>query len=164
MPPTRRSRLLFLALLATALALPGCAASLRGLVKVGVEPGVGPPDVRLQTLEGRWWRLRLVEDGLALRALDGCTVQVEGRGIARSFLVSAWQVLDAGDGSAPFVGEVHRLGVNLLIDDKNSGMEIILDEAGFRDLALLEGRLVMLRGYIIGPQTLRVVSYRVLIE
>jgi hypothetical protein len=159
-----RSTPLAALLLTGMLVLPGCGAHLRGLVQVEPPPPVGAPTVRLRVPDGHTWRLRLTEEAWPLRSLDGCTVQVEGRRWLRSFVVASWQVLDAGDGSAPFVGEVHRIGVNLMIEDRNSGMALILDEQGAENLSALEGHVVMVRGYIVGPQALRVVGYRVLAE
>jgi hypothetical protein len=141
----------------------GCAASLRGLVAVEPADPLGRPAVALWTPEGDSWRLRLTEESWPLRSLDGCSVQLEGRRWLGQFLVGGWQVLDAGDGSAPFVGRVRRLGSNLVIEDRNSGMALVVDEAPGR-LPDLEGRFAMLSGYIVGPQTLRVVSYKILME
>lgn len=138
---------------------PGCAATLRGLVSAEDRGGA-----TLRTPEGGTWRLRLGEGSWPLRSLDGCTVQVEGRRVLGSVVAQGWQVLDAGDGSVPYVGRVQRLGSNLVIEDRFSGMALVIEEPAGGLAARLEGRLAMVSGYIVGPQILRMVGYRVLQE
>jgi hypothetical protein len=144
-------------------ALVACAASHRGLV-VGPEPGAAEWQVGLRTPEGRQLALRSTEEQRALSKLDGCTVEVSGRVMAGTLVVESWRVVDAGDGSAPYVGSLRQHGSNLVIDDRNSGMPMVLDDPSAARLAAHAGSLVMISGYVVGAQLLHVVSFRILIE
>ncbi len=141
----------------------GCAAAHKGMVEV--EPAsVGAADAWLRTSEGRRYRLRLDEDSQAVRAMEGCIVDVEGKALGRSLLVRSWQVTDAGDGSAPYVGALRQHGSNLVIDDRNSGMPLVLDPGSATRLVPHVGKYLMISGYVVGAQTLHAVSFRILIE
>ena len=150
-----------------ALALPclgACIASHRGLVES--EGGAGGPleQVTLCTPEGREFTLRSAEEMDILRALDGCTLDVSGPVVAGSMVVRDWRVLDAGDGSAPYLGLLRQHGSNLVIDDRNSGMPLVLDEPSAARLGQHTGGVVMISGYVIGAQLLHVVTFRILVD
>lgn len=108
--------------------------------------------------------LRVVETaaGAPLRYLEGARVSVEGRLSGRRLAPSHFTVIDAGDGSAPFVGPLRRYGSNWLLDDRNSGTTIQLDEASLGGLTEHEGRLVLVMGYVVGAQRVNVVMWKVL--
>jgi hypothetical protein len=145
-----------------ALGLSACVASHRGLIELGGEGAV--PSVRLCTPDGRHFTLRSTEQMELLRSLEGCTVQIAGPRAGRTLLVQEWSVIEAGDGSAPYVGYLRNHGSNLVIDDRNSGMPLVLDEASARLLGVHAGRMVMISGYVVGAQLLHVVNFRVLID
>jgi hypothetical protein len=153
-----------LALLLQLLIAGGCMATHRGLVSVPGSASHERAGVQLSTPEGRVLDLRSTEELRVLRALDGCTVEVTGPLLARSLLVEDWRVLDAGDGSAPYVGTLRQHGSNLVIDDRNSGMPLVLDQASADRLAQHAGSQVMISGYIIGAQLLHAVTFRILVE
>jgi len=142
----------------------GCVATHRGLV--ALESGVGgePAGPRLETLDGRSFALRSTEQMELLRSLGGCTVEVEGPVMARSILVQQWSVLDAGDGSVPYVGLLRQHGSNMVIDDRGSGMPLVLNDTSAARLGRYVGKVVMISGYVVGAQLLHVVNFRVLIE
>ena len=142
---------------------PGCSGVHRGMVEVQ-EASIGKPDPWLVMPDGRRLRLRLDQDGEPIRALGGCMIEAEGRVVARSMLVEDWQVTDAGDGSAPYVGLLRQHGSNVVIEDRNSGMPLILDDASVAELGPFVGKYMMIVGYVVGAQQLHVVSFRILIE
>jgi len=118
----------------------------------------------LTTPEGREFRLLLDEGALAVKALHGCVLQVEGPRFFRLLWVREWAVTDGGDGSIPYVGRLRQHGSNLVLDDRNSGMPLLLDAPSAEVLASHAGQLLMVVGYVVGMQELRVVEYRVLPE
>jgi hypothetical protein len=141
--------------------LVSCVASHRGLIELRGEAAAG---VVLCTPEGRHITLRSAEEMGLLRALEGCTVEVTGPRAGGSLLVQDWSVVEAGDGSAPYVGVLRNHGSNLVIDDRNSGMPLVLDEASAALMSRHAGRMVMISGYVVGAQLLHVVNFRVLID
>lgn len=154
---------LFTAVLA-ALLVAGCVSTHRGLVAVEDGAVAELQQVRLCTPEGRELALRSTEEMPVLRSLEGCTLEVSGPVMARSLVVRTWRVLDAGDGSAPYVGLLRQHGSNLVIDDRNSGMPLVLDPASAKRLAPHAGSMVMISGYVVGAQLLHVVTFRILVE
>jgi len=113
---------------------------------------------------GESWRLVLSDDSKALSALAGCGVEVEGVRSGKRLVVADWHVYAAPDGSAPFVGLLRQYGSNLVVDDRNSGTQIVLEYDSAQDLAPHAGSTVMVMGYIVGPHVVRVVAWRVLLE
>ncbi len=108
-------------------------------------------------------RLSLTEGARPVDHLDGCTVELEGTRIGRRLVVRDWRVLDAGDGSAPYVGRLERRGLRWFLEDRDSGMDVLLAgpaaEAG-SGLTAHAGELVMVVGFVEGPQQVRVVAWR----
>jgi hypothetical protein len=142
----------------------GCVSSHRGLVQVR---SGGPEELRsvhLQTSEGREIKLRSPEDAPVLRALEGTTIEVSGPTLLGSLLVQDWAVVEAGDGSAPYVGILRQHGSNLVIDDRNSGMPLVLDPSSAQRLSAHTGQTVLISGYVVGAQVLHAVNYRILVE
>jgi hypothetical protein len=131
-------------------------ANRAGLVQVEGERVV------LVAPEGAVIRLVPTPEGAPLRYLEGARVSVDGRLAGRRLRPRDFTVIDAGDGSAPFVGPLRRYGSNWLIDDRNSGATILLDEASLGELRDHEGRLVMVIGYVVGAQRVNVVMWKVL--
>ena len=158
----------FLAVLVFALlalsSISGCVATHRGLVALDAGGDGVPVGPRLETLEGHSFALRSAEEMDLLRSLDGCTVEVEGPVMARSMLVQQWSVLDAGDGSVPYVGLLRQHGSNMVIDDRGSGMPLVLSDTSAERLRSYAGKVVMISGYVVGAQVLHVVNFRVLVE
>lgn len=148
------ARLLILALLA-----PGC------LVHVQTRGVLESQGEELLLLEAGGGRLRLVGEGAApLSALSGCGVEVDGMRQGRSLRVTDWKVTVAPDGSTPFVGPLRHHGANLVIADQNSGGLVVLEAESAEDLWPLAGGTVLVIGYVVGPQLVRVVAWTVLVE
>ncbi len=141
-----------------ALAIAGCMASHRGLVESTAD------ETLLHTAEGRSYKLALGAEGASLSALGGCAVEVEGVRLADRLVVRDWTVVDGGDGSVPYVGPLVQHGSNLLLEDRGSGMPLLLDPSSASKLAPHAGRLLMVTGYVVGTQELHVVEFRVLSE
>lgn len=103
-------------------------------------------------------------EGEVLARLEGCIVEVSGPRIGRRQWVREFTVVDAGDGSPPFVGVLRRYGGNWLIDDVNSAATLLIEPDQGVDLAPYAGQRVVLRGVVVGAQTLRVIGIRALEE
>ncbi|MBN1336946.1 MAG: hypothetical protein JXB39_13395 [Deltaproteobacteria bacterium] len=120
--------------------------------------------VVLDTPQGRTRRLLLDEDLRVVRSLAGCTVALDGPRFGPLLIVRSWSVTDAGDGSAPFVGRLSEAGLRLLLEDRNSGLPVFLAPDAPAELRQAVGRLVLVAGYVVGPQEVRVVHFRILSE
>ena len=140
------------------LLLVGCAihAQREGLVSVDGSR------VTLMDVDGRLLTLSATGEAAAVRYLDGCIVEVTGTRFGERMAVRGWEVRDAGDGSAPFVGVLEHFGSNWVVKDRTTGQPILLEEASVGALAGAAGRLVLVRGYVVGVQTIRVVDWRLL--
>lgn len=98
----------------------------------------------------------------AVPYLGGCTVDVSGPQLGRRLWVRDWTVVTAYDGSAPYIGTLGRVNGVLALADENSGGVLLLEADSSEALASYEGELVMLVGFVVGPQLLQVMGYRVL--
>jgi hypothetical protein len=116
--------------------------------------------VLLVASEGGTLTVSTTGDNAPLRQLEGTRVSLTGRKVGRRLVPKDWKVTDAGDGSAPFVGRLRRYGSNWLIDDRNSGATILLDEASMGGLSAEEGHLVMVIGYVMGAQRVNVMLWK----
>lgn len=134
----------------------GCALSAH---RVGLIHADGDA-VELQEPDGRTFTIPPSGDGALFGALDRCVVDVRGPRLGRRLWVRDWQVQDAGDGSPPFVGRLRRYGGNWMIDDRRTGQPIVLDGKTVGQLAAWEGKLVLVRGLVVGAQTVAVVAWR----
>lgn len=152
-PRGARGFALFLALLAVGCALRGPH---RGLV---VERAGG---VALQRPGGPRDLLVLGPESRPLLGLEGCGVELTGPRLCRVVFVDGWRVVDGGDGSVPYVGRLRQHGSHLVLDDRDSGMPVVLDAPGQPALTGEAGRVVLVVGFVVGPQVVRVVEYRVL--
>lgn len=135
-----------------------CALSAHRTGLVDVEDGA----VSLVESTGRRWEVVATGDGAPLLFLDDCIVELTGPRLGGRQIVRTWTVRDAGDGTQPFVGRLRRYGVQWMIDDRTTGMPIVLEDTSVRDLAAKTGKLVMVQGYVVGAQQVHVVSWRAL--
>lgn len=135
----------------------GCALSAHrsGMVQLEGER------VTLVEPTGRSFRVAPSGQGALMRALEGYIVSVEGPRLGRRVWVRDWAVLDAGDGVPPFMGRLRRFGGNWLLDDRTSGQTIVLEPESVGDLASADGKVVVVRGLVVGAQTVRVLGWRV---
>lgn len=108
-------------------------------------------------IEGQRYALHLGEDASFFSKLDGVVMRVEGPALMRHIMVQDWTVMDAGDGSAPFIGILYRQGVQWMMKDIQSGAELII-EGSAPDWSIDD--VVLIIGYVSGTHRIRVVSYR----
>ncbi len=118
--------------------------------------------IRLAATDGKHFRLILGESSRPLRSLEGCQVSVEGCRIGAWLVVKNWKVTDAGDGSEPYIGILRQHGSRLLLEDRNTGMPLLLDQASAAELEPFVGRMILVIGFIVGAQEVGVVAYRVI--
>jgi hypothetical protein len=118
--------------------------------------------VMMQTAHGGNLRLVPGQEAEVLSNLGGCLAEVEGPRLIRWMWVSTWRVRDAGDGSEPYIGHLGQHGSNLVLDDANSGMKVVISEGSMSLLQPYVGKQVLVSGYIVGPQVIQVVSFRVI--
>ncbi len=139
----------------------GCAAHAPHTGLLQVEAG----SERLVLVEahGREYRVVATEDAAPLHHLEGCTVQVDAASVGRRLVVRGWKVLDAGDGSAPFVGVLRRDGLQWKVHDRNSGAIIVLEPETMGALVDHEGDPVLIVGYVLGAHRVNVVAWKALV-
>lgn len=118
--------------------------------------------VRLTESTGRGLEIQARGSAAPLAKLDGCVVEVRGPRLGKRLYPTRWSVQDAGDGWPPFVGILHRFGGNWLIDDQTTGRQITLSPLSVAALASAEGKLVLVQGFVDGPEQVRVVGWRLL--
>lgn len=116
----------------------------------------------LQDLGGARVRLASRDHGTELRALVDCSVDVTGPRALGRLWVRSYQVITGPDGSAPFVGLLTHRGTRLVVEDPRLTWPMFLNAPD--DLAAYVGHRVLVMGYVVGPQELQVVGYRVLSE
>lgn len=109
-------------------------------------------------------KLPLILEGenLLILGLNGCVVEVEGVRTPAGLVVSDWSVKDAGDGTGGFVGELRAYGNRLLIEDRNTGSILALDEVATLQLRPYAGRPVLVVGAVVGAGVISVVAWRLL--
>lgn len=78
--------------------------------------------------------------------------------------VRDWRVIDAGDGSGNFVGTLRAYGARLIIDDRNSGSPVILDDLTVAPLRPYVGYPVLVIGHVTGAGYVVPVAFRVLAD
>lgn len=108
--------------------------------------------------------LVLGEESAPIRYLDGCVVEVTGTRTPAGLVVESWHVRDAGDGSGGFVGLLRVYGSRLVIDDRNTGTTLVVDDTQVPQLRVWAGRPVLLVGTVVGAREVRVMAFRVLTE
>ena len=106
--------------------------------------------------------LQLVGDSTALKEALGCRVKLEGPKVWGRISVRSWKIVDSGYGSEPFVGELFFTGSAWRIRDRNSQTWVELVAESMGSLADHEGDLVLVDGFVLGPNLVKVVSFRVL--
>lgn len=136
----------------------GCALSAHrsGLVSVDGE------QVTLMESTGKVFSISSRGEGEILGAMEQCVVDVRGLRVGKWLFVRGWDVVDAGDGIPPFVGVLRRYGGNWTLEDLHSGQTVLLDPKTVGSLSQEEGRLVLVRGMVVGAQLVAVVAWRAL--
>jgi len=115
---------------------------------------------QLVTPDGQQTPLVLQGEALAVAGLQGCTVVVSGLKRSSGLHVEQWSVQDAAFGSQPFVGRLRRVGGVLFLEDRTTSTTIQLDLSHTAGLEQAVGGIVLIEGLIVGPQVLRVMSWR----
>jgi len=118
----------------------------------------------LGSSEGQQWRLHLGEDGLYFPYLVGCGAEVKGVRLGRHLWVNTWQVTDAGDGSAPFLGVLRFELGRYWLHDLNTDSELEILDVGWETgtFSNLVGRPILVTGLIVGGHQIQVFSIRLL--
>jgi hypothetical protein len=111
---------------------------------------------------GKRWNLNLEGEAVALEHALGCSVVISGRATGRSVKVRDWKITDSGFGSEPHVGYLKRHGGNWIMDDRNTGSLIQFEVESMGRLTEADGALVLVDGVVVGPQLIRVASFRIL--
>lgn len=132
-----------------------CVHPRRGLVRVESDVVV------LETPDGSRHHIDPTGAGRLLAGLDGCEVEVEARG-RRVLRVRDWEILAGPDGSQPYIGRLHTGGGSWLLDDRNTGGTLWLDLSDAVGLSAHAGELVVVSGYVEGPQRIHVVWWTAL--
>jgi len=140
----------------------GAHAERRGLV--AVESAGEDSRVELHAFNGGSIRLVLEGEARWLLGCDGCEVTVEGPRRGGRLWVREFEIRRASDGSQPYVGVLKRYGAQLSIDDRTTGQHVFLDPFSVGGLLAYEGHPVLVIGYVVGAQTVRVMAFRVLDE
>ena len=139
---------------ATLLGFAGCHAHLTGMVEAPADEAL-----RLKTSEGRAYRLVLPGDAAPVAKLDGFFVEVEGQRMCRTIRVADWEITQGLHGMSVWVGKLEERGIQLGMDDRNSGAFYFLDESATKTLRPYVGRLIVLEGYVVGPHRVKVMYY-----
>lgn len=136
--------------------LSGCAVAMQGLVH---EHG---GSVVLQTPGGDQYRLVTLGEASPVAHLDGHLAEIEGRRVFKTITVEDWAVREGLHGMTAWVGELRWLGAQLSIHDRNSGAVYILDPASNATLGEHVDQIVLVEGYVIGPNEVKVLYFRAL--
>ena len=142
----------------------GCAQK---VTRVGlIDPGDGRPTLVETTGARHRLGVEAGTDEAQLSALGGCLVQVQGALGVGGLKVGSYRVLDAGDGSAPFIGQLREVRGQLVLHDRQGAgdLRLMAGEGGpdARGLGALIGQDVMVLGFVVGNQELQVVRWRTL--
>lgn len=122
----------------------------------------GSPVVRAQ--DGAETVLVARGDAAPVAYLDGCIVELEGALAFHRLHVRDWRVVDAGDGSGNFVGTLRAYGARLVLDDRNSGGPVLLDDLTAAPLRPWVGYPVLVIGHVTGAGYVVPVAFRVLAD
>ncbi len=139
----------------------GCVGPARYVGLIDVSDG---NRVQLIDSQGHAVRLATGESADLFAHLGGCGAWVDGPRRGRTVVVRQWVVTDAGDGSAPYIGVLEHTGMRWSILDRQTGATLFLVEESLGGLDKFEGRPVLVAGYVIGPNTINVVTWRSLDE
>ena len=150
--------------LALGLLLGGCVKQVE---VVGLIDASAPTAVLVDT-EGKRHKLRVDAgtDEEQLHQLAGCGVLVEGYARGRRLEVDRYRVMDAGDGSAPFVGALRLERGGLVLQDRQGAgaLRVLAAEGGppLAELQALVGQDVVLIGFVASAQAVVAMRWRAL--
>jgi hypothetical protein len=132
------------------------------VVQTGVVLDAAEPELR--TYDGTPVLLRLDEASAPIAYLDGCIIEVEGPKVGGRVRVKDWTVKDAGDGSGGFVGVLRAWGGRIVMDDRNTGTTLILDDGMSELLRPWVGQPVLVVGTVVGGNVVQPMAWRLLAE
>jgi hypothetical protein len=145
-------------MLAVCIGSAACMVHLHGMV---LQEGGAPV---LVESDGSRWKLVLGPESRVIAALDGHDLDVTGRRLAgrRVAVGDEWRVGDGRHGLPTWVGVLQLVGVQLGVQDRNSGAFYLVDRDAEETLRPFVGRTVLVEGYVEGAHVVKVVYYRVL--
>ena len=116
--------------------------------------------LKMGTSEGVEYILHVGEDAPYFTGLVGCSSEITGTKIFRHIYVDSWQITDAGDGSAPYIGLLYEQYGSLMMQDINSGHPIsLVDDDRLWNLV---GSIVLVTGIVVGREQIQVLGVQVL--
>lgn len=118
-------------------------------------------NIYVRNINGARYHVHAGKDQQYMQYLSGCILTVEGFNFFHHLYVKKWSIQDAGAGSAPFFGMLQRQGMQWMIQDHNTNGIIILENLQ-EHLVPHTDRIIMVGGYVVGPQRIHVVSARYL--
>lgn len=94
------------------------------------------------------------DEAKTLHQLDGCIVEVDGPRFGPFMIEQKWRILDAGDGSFPFLGKIEQRGIQYFIHDHNT--QSIFKLEGEQNFSPFVDKKVLIVGFVIGSHDIRV--------
>jgi len=94
------------------------------------------------------------DEAKILHQLDGCIVEIDGPRFGPFMIEQKWRILDAGDGSFPFLGKIEQRGIQYFIHDHNTQSMFKLQ--GEQDFSSFTDKKVLIVGFVIGSHDIRV--------
>ena len=146
-------------IVALAMLCAACSTHRMGLVIA--DPSANAPTM-VRDQAGVVTRLGTKGDAAPVAHLNGCIVEVDGPLLFGTLQVKDWRVLDAGDGSGNFVGPLRAYGARIVLDDRNSGSTVILDDLTAAPLRPYLGLTVLVIGHLTATGYVVPVAFRVL--
>ncbi len=134
----------------------GCAVHVDGLVEAD------GARTWLRTAEGHRYRLVTTGEAAPMAALDGHLAHVDGRRVGRAVTVEDWTVTEGLHGMTAWVGRLQWMGAQLGLQDRNSGSFYTLERGAEDALGDHAEKVVLVEGYVVGPNRVKVLYYRVL--
>jgi len=116
----------------------------------------------LTNIDGEIYHVHAGKDKVYLKQLEGCIIYIEGSRLMKHVFVDEWIIQDAGSGSAPFVGPLKREGIQWTLFDHNTKSVLILEDVE-KFITPNEHDIVLIGGYVVGPQRLKVISAKILV-
>jgi len=148
----------------------GCAASLAngGWAGASVTRGLVQVSPRshelLLVVSGTSLRMQMSKDHAAqLDRLSGAFLAVRGPRGKEEIVVRSFEILEAPDGLAPMVGRVIVDQSGVMLEDQVSRSRLALRGAALIDLKKEHAAKIWVTGSIVGPQTLLVAHWGLLI-
>jgi len=95
--------------------------------------------------------------------IPGAMVNIQGSGTASTVRVADFEITDAGDGLRPLVGWLIVDQMGVLLNDSVTGTRLALRGEALASLKDHHGARVWVTGSVIGPQTLLIAHWGILV-